>query len=49
MGKTEGKIPLVRRRNVWDDDIKRDIQEIGEQGMSTGFVWLRKGTNDGLL
>lgn len=49
MGKAEEKIPLGRRRHVWDDDINRDLQEIGEQGMSTGFIWLRKGTNDGLL
>jgi hypothetical protein len=49
VGKAEEKMPLGRRRHVWDDDIKRDLQEIREQGMSSGFIWFRKGTKDGLL
>jgi len=28
--KTEGKKPLVRPRRRWEDDIKMDLQEVGE-------------------
>jgi hypothetical protein len=29
MGKPEGKKPLGRRRRIWDDNIKNDLQEVG--------------------
>ena len=30
MGKPEGKRPLGRQRNRWEDNIKIDLQEVGE-------------------
>jgi hypothetical protein len=30
VGKPEGKRPLGRPRLRWEDDIKRDLQEVGE-------------------
>ena len=33
VGKPEGKIPLGRPRHRWEDNIKRDLQEVGWQGM----------------
>ena len=32
-GKTEGTRPLGRPSNRWEDNIKRDIQEVGCEGM----------------
>jgi hypothetical protein len=32
VGKTEGKRPLGRPRRRWEDNIKRDLQEVGEGG-----------------
>ena len=29
VGKPEGKIPLGRPRRRWEDNIKRDLQEVG--------------------
>jgi hypothetical protein len=29
MGKSEGKRPLGRPRRKWEDNIKRDLQEVG--------------------
>jgi hypothetical protein len=29
VGKTEGKRPLGRPRRRWEDNIKRDLQEVG--------------------
>jgi hypothetical protein len=29
VGKPEGKIPLGRTRRRWEDNIKRDLQEVG--------------------
>jgi hypothetical protein len=29
VGKTEGKKPLGRPRRRWEDNIKRDLQEVG--------------------
>jgi hypothetical protein len=29
MGKPEGTRPLGRRRRRWEDNIKRDLQEVG--------------------
>ena len=33
VGKPEGKRPLGRRRSRWDDNIKRDLEEVGCGGM----------------
>jgi hypothetical protein len=33
VGKTEGKKPLGRPRRRWEDDIKKDLQEVGCGGM----------------
>jgi hypothetical protein len=30
VGKPEGKRPLGRSRRRWEDNIKRDLQEVGE-------------------
>jgi hypothetical protein len=32
VGKPEGKRPLRRLRRRWDDNIKMDLQEVGEGG-----------------
>ena len=29
MGKPEGKTPLGRPRRRWEDNVKRDLQEVG--------------------
>ena len=33
VGKPEGKIPLGRRRRIWEDNIKMKLQEVGCEGM----------------
>ena len=33
MGKPEGKRSLVRPRRRWEDNIKKDLQEVGLEGM----------------
>ena len=33
VGKPEGKKPLGRRRRRWEDNIKKDHQEVGRRGM----------------
>jgi hypothetical protein len=33
MGEPEGKRPLGRPRNMWEDNIKMDLREIGWGGM----------------
>jgi uncharacterized protein YebE (UPF0316 family) len=33
VGKPDGKIPLGRPRRRWEDDIKKDLREIGWGGM----------------
>jgi hypothetical protein len=48
VGGTEGKRPPGRPRRRWEDDIKRDIREIGIDGRS-GFGWLRIRSSGGLL
>jgi len=40
--KLEGKKPLCRPRRRWEDNIKRELQEVG-------LIWLRTGTGDGRL
>ena len=32
VGKPEGKRPLGRPRRRWEDNIKRDLQEVGRDG-----------------
>jgi hypothetical protein len=48
MGKPEGKKPLGRPKHRWEDNIKMDLQEVGEV-VGTGWSWLRIGTDGGLL
>jgi hypothetical protein len=48
VGKPEGKRPLGRPRNRWEDGIKIDLRDIG-WGVWSGFTWLRVGTVGGLL
>jgi hypothetical protein len=48
VGKSEGKIPLERRRRRWEDGIKMDHREIG-YGVWSGFTWLRIGIVGGFL
>jgi hypothetical protein len=43
----EGKRPLGRPRCRWEDNIKRDLQEVGIVG--TGWSGLRIGTGGGHL
>jgi hypothetical protein len=40
VGKSEGKRPLGRLRNRWEDNIRMDLQEVG-CGVWTGLGWLR--------
>jgi hypothetical protein len=48
--KPKGKRPLVRTRGRWVENIKMDSREIGWDGMIwIGLIWLRIGTNGGLL
>jgi hypothetical protein len=46
MGKPEEKRPLERPRCKREDNIKRDLTEIGWAGR-TGLIWLRIVTNVG--
>jgi len=46
--KPEGKRPLGRPRRRWEDDIKKDIKEMGGV-VETGWSWLRIGTSGGNL
>jgi hypothetical protein len=41
VGKPEGKRPLGRPRNGWEDDIKMDLGEIGWGGMD----WINLSEN----
>jgi len=42
VGKPEGMGPLGRTRNIWEDDIKVDLQEV-EWGARIGLIWLKVG------
>jgi hypothetical protein len=46
--KPEGKRPLGRPRRRWEDNIKMDLQEVGEV-VGTGWSWLRIGVGGGHL
>jgi len=48
VGKTEGGRPLGRPRRRLEANVKVDLQEVG-WGTWTGLIWLRIGTNGGLL
>jgi hypothetical protein len=48
VGKPEGKRPLGRPRRRWEDNIKRELQEVGG-GVGTGWSRLRIGTGGGHL
>ena len=48
VGKPDGKRPLGRPRRRWEDNIKMDLQEVGE-GCGDGWSWLRIGTGGGHL
>jgi hypothetical protein len=41
VGKPGGKRPLGTPRHRWEDNIKKDLQEVG---VWTGLSWLRIGT-----
>jgi hypothetical protein len=43
VGKPEGRRPLGRPRRRWEDNIKKDLREVG-WGAWTGSIWLRTGT-----
>jgi len=47
----EGKGPLGRPRQKWEDNVKMDHKEIGwwVGGTWTGVIWLRTRTSAGLL
>jgi len=45
VGQPEGKRPLGRPRRRWEDNIKKDIREVGGDGWS----WFRIGTDGGHL
>jgi len=49
MGKPEGKAPLGRPRPRWEDNIKKDLQEVECGGVRNGFIWFRIGTGGGQL
>ena len=48
VGKPEGRRTLARPRHRWQGDIRIDLKEI-RWGAWIGLVWLRIGTNGGLL
>jgi hypothetical protein len=48
VGKPEGKIPILRPRRRWENNIKTDRKEI-EFAMWIRFMWLRIETGGGLL
>jgi hypothetical protein len=48
VGKPEGRRPLERPMQRWEDNIKMDIREVG-WGALTGLIWLKIGTGGGLL
>jgi hypothetical protein len=50
VGKPEGRRPLGRPRRRWEDNIRMDLREVGLGGGAwTGSIWLRIGTDGGLL
>jgi hypothetical protein len=49
VGKPGGKGPLERPKRRWEDNIRMDLQEVGEGVVETGWMWLRIGTGGGHL
>jgi hypothetical protein len=51
VGKPEGRRPLGRPRQRWEDNTKMDLREVGcgGEGAWTGSIWLRIGTGGTLL
>jgi hypothetical protein len=43
VGRPEGRRPLGRPRSRWEDNIKKDLQEVGGD-LGTGWSGLRIGT-----
>jgi hypothetical protein len=41
IGKPEGKTPLGRTRCIWEDNIKKDLEELGCEGA----VWIQLAQN----
>jgi hypothetical protein len=48
VGKPEGKRSLGRPKHRWEDNIKVYFREVG-WGILTLYIWLRIGTDGGLL
>jgi hypothetical protein len=48
VGEPVGKRPLGRPRRKWEDNIKRDLEEVGGV-VGTGWSGLRIGTGGGQL
>ena len=48
-GKSEEKRPIGRCRLKWEDNIKKELQEVGGGGAWTALLCLRIGTGRGLL
>jgi hypothetical protein len=48
VGNPERKRPIGRSRRRWEDNLKMDIQEVGE-GALTRLIWLMIWTGDRLL
>jgi len=44
--KPQGQRPLGRPRRRWEDNIKKDLQEVG-WGTWTRLIWFRTGTGGG--
>ena len=49
VGKHEGKRPLGRPRNSWEDNIKTGLHEVGWGGCMDWIDLARTGTGDRLL
>jgi hypothetical protein len=47
-GETWGVETTLRPRRRWEDNIKKDLQEVGCRAW-TGLIWLRIGIGDGFL
>jgi hypothetical protein len=48
VGRSEGKLPLGRPRNRWDDNLNMYLEEIRVR-IWIGLIWLRIRTGGGLL
>jgi hypothetical protein len=48
VGKPERKRPLGRPRHIWENNMRKDLQEL-DVGVWAGLGWLRIGTGGGHL